>query len=224
MKGYVMNKQQSFQHLINHSENTKEKLFYSSVYLFSEKGYANVGIREISRSVGIKPSSFYNHFPSKEALFREILETFRHMMGKVVFTDEEIERIADEGDIGGFFIQNMERFRSVTGNPLFHTLLQIINMESYTNQAAFELSAQNLYYLRKDYTEKVLKKMLEKGHIKPCDPATITSEYYYTLKGLLDEYLLREVWDKDTSEIMLKIKAHIQFFTTLLKTERGDES
>ena len=219
-----MNKKQTFQQLIKNSENTKEKLFYSSVYLFSEKGYANVGIREISRSVGIKPSSFYNHFPSKEALFREILETFRQMMTKVVFTDEEIERIADEGDIGAFFIKNMERFRSVTGNPLFHTLLQIINMESYTNQDAFDLAAQNLYYLRKDYTEIAIKKMMEKGHIKPCDPSIITSEYYYTLKGLLDEYLLREVWDQGTSDIMLKIKQHIRFFTSLLKIETGDDS
>jgi len=219
-----MDKKQVFQQIIKKAVNTKEKLFYSSVYLFSTKGYANVGIREISRSVGIKPSSFYNHYPSKEALFKEILESFRQMMKKVVFSDEEIERIADEGDIGVFFIQNMERFSSVTGNPLFQTLLQIIQMESFTNHVAFELAAQNLYYLRKDYTEKVLKKMIEKGHIKPCNPAIITSEYYYTLKGLLDEYLLCEVWDKDTSDIMLKIKQHIQFFTSLLKQERGDDS
>ena len=219
-----MDKKQTFRQFINVSENTKEKLFYSSVYLFSTKGYANVGIREISHSVSIKPSSFYNHYPSKEALFKEILVSFRLMMKKVVFTKEEIEQIADEGDISAFFMKNMERFRSVTGNPLFHTLLQIINMESYTNPEAYELAAQNLYYLRKDYTEKVLKKMMEKGHIKPCDPAIITSEYYYTLKGLLDEYLLREVWDKDTSDIMLKIKQHIEFFTSLLKPERGDDS
>jgi len=55
------------------STNTKERLLYRGIKLFSAKGYSNIGIRQLCTSVGIKESSFSNHFKSKESLFREIM-------------------------------------------------------------------------------------------------------------------------------------------------------
>ena len=37
--------------------NTKEKIFYVSLDLFSQKGYDSVSLREIADEVGIKKSS-----------------------------------------------------------------------------------------------------------------------------------------------------------------------
>lgn len=41
---------------------------------FLEKGYDAVTVRDIVRVSGLAPGTFYNYFPDKEALFREILE------------------------------------------------------------------------------------------------------------------------------------------------------
>ena len=54
--------------------NNKEKIFNVSVDLFSEHGYDGVSIRQIAREVGIKESSIYNHYPSKEAILDSILK------------------------------------------------------------------------------------------------------------------------------------------------------
>ncbi|WP_366924577.1 TetR/AcrR family transcriptional regulator [Metallumcola ferriviriculae] len=212
-----MNKKEVFQKMINDAATTKERIFYSAVYLFSTKGFANVGIRELCRSVDIKESALYNHYKSKEDLFLSILEVFKEASSKVVFSDEEIESAVQSGDIALFFKENMKKFSYSTNNPLYHTILQIILMESYTNAHAHDLARSHLYYLRRDYTEKVLRGMMDNGDIKECDVEVVTAEYYYGLKGLLDEYLLREVWNEDTDVIMKRIEKHIAFFVEILK-------
>ena len=212
-----MDKEAFFLKRIQEATSTKEKLFISAVYLFAKKGYANVGIREICSSLNIKGSAFYNHYRSKKDLFKEILDCFSAMMNKMTFSDEEIDEMATRGDIRYFLEENMRKFSQITNNTLFYTILQIILMESYTNEQAYALGKNNLYYWRRGYTEKVLAKMIENGSIKEFDVKMITAEYYYALKGLLDEYLLHEVWNEDKSAIMEKITQHIDFFVNILK-------
>ena len=54
--------------------NTKEKIFEAALDLFSKKGYDSVSLREIADNVGIKKSSIYSHYPSKEAILMDIFE------------------------------------------------------------------------------------------------------------------------------------------------------
>ena len=56
--------------------NTKEKIFDVSLDLFSKKGYDSVSLREIADGVGIKKSSIYSHYSSKEAILMDILDYF----------------------------------------------------------------------------------------------------------------------------------------------------
>ncbi|MDR2349381.1 MAG: TetR/AcrR family transcriptional regulator; helix-turn-helix transcriptional regulator [Deltaproteobacteria bacterium] len=44
-----------------------------STLLFAKRGYEAVSIRDIASSIKMKPSSLYNHFPGKEALFEAVL-------------------------------------------------------------------------------------------------------------------------------------------------------
>jgi len=178
-----------------------------------------VGIRELCTFVGIKPSSFYNHFPSKEKLFDAILDHFSHQMASVVFTPEEREEMVASGDVGFFLQRNMQKFAEISANPVFFAILQIVQMECFTHERAFILARRHVYWTRKEYTEEVLARLMQRGAIKECDVAQVTAEYYYALKGLLDEFLLLVVWDQDTSGVMQKIQQHIAFFVQLLKKE-----
>ncbi|MDR1111041.1 MAG: TetR/AcrR family transcriptional regulator; helix-turn-helix transcriptional regulator [Deltaproteobacteria bacterium] len=45
-----------------------------STVLFAKKGFDAVSIRDIAAVIGIKPSSLYNHFESKEALFDAVIK------------------------------------------------------------------------------------------------------------------------------------------------------
>ena len=60
----------------NPEKTTKEKIFDVSLDLFSQKGFDAVSVREIAREVGIRESSIYNHYKSKEAILDAIMEYF----------------------------------------------------------------------------------------------------------------------------------------------------
>ena len=62
--------------------NNKEKIFEKSIDLFSEHGYDGVSIRKIASAVGIKESSIYNHYKSKESILDAILEYYITEMTK----------------------------------------------------------------------------------------------------------------------------------------------
>jgi AcrR family transcriptional regulator len=51
---------------------TKWRVFTTAINLFAEKGYANIGIRDIADTVGIKSASIYNHFENKDAILERI--------------------------------------------------------------------------------------------------------------------------------------------------------
>ena len=60
-------------------KNTKEKIFDVSIDLFSQNGYDGVSIRQIAqiaKEVGIKESSIYNHYQSKESILESILSYY----------------------------------------------------------------------------------------------------------------------------------------------------
>ncbi len=55
---------------------TREKILEVSLELFSQRGYSAVSIRDICKCVGIKESSVYYHFESKQNIFDELLNQF----------------------------------------------------------------------------------------------------------------------------------------------------
>lgn len=212
-----MNKEEEFKRMMKDAVSTKQRLFYSAVYLFSTKGFSNVGIRELCYSVNIKESAFYNHYRSKDELFSELIKHFIEMSSKEIFTEQQTDEIVDNGDIELYLTESMKAYSQVSDNPLYYTLLQIILMESYTNHSAYELVSNNAYY---SITETVLERMMENGLIKNLDAKAFTSSYYYGLKGIMQEYLLREVWNEDTAEMQQKMKDHINLLLQIIKTER----
>ena len=52
---------------------TKQRILIEALILFSEKGYGPVTVAQIANAVGIKASSLYNHYVSKQNIFDAIL-------------------------------------------------------------------------------------------------------------------------------------------------------
>lgn len=52
---------------------TKERILLIATIAFAKNGYSSVSMRDIARIMGIQPSSLYNHFDGKEALWKAVL-------------------------------------------------------------------------------------------------------------------------------------------------------
>ncbi len=51
-----------------------EQARYKALELFAERGFAQVGMRELAAHLGIRAGSLYHHFQSKESLLFELIE------------------------------------------------------------------------------------------------------------------------------------------------------
>ena len=55
----------------------RERIVEAALDLFSRHGYAGASMRQIAAAVGIRASSLYNHFDSKAAIYRALIEAIR---------------------------------------------------------------------------------------------------------------------------------------------------
>lgn len=53
---------------------TREAILDAAERLFSARGVDGVAVRDLAREMGLTPSSLYNHFPGKRALYDAVLE------------------------------------------------------------------------------------------------------------------------------------------------------
>ncbi|MDF3931270.1 TetR/AcrR family transcriptional regulator [Pseudomonas citronellolis] len=58
----------------SHKEETRQRLLESSGAIAKREGFASVGVDALMKAVGLSGGAFYNHFPSKDALFAAIVE------------------------------------------------------------------------------------------------------------------------------------------------------
>lgn len=87
--------------------NTKEKIFDVSLDLFSKKGYDSVSLREIADEVGIRKSSIYSHYSSKEAILMDIFNYLRNLFEYDELLNNNDLLLSKDNDI---LIENPELF------------------------------------------------------------------------------------------------------------------
>ncbi|MFM5981780.1 MAG: TetR/AcrR family transcriptional regulator [Sphaerospermopsis kisseleviana] len=59
--------------IVDHEQYRKE-LLGKCFNLFAEKGYGTITMRQIAQSLGVSTGTLYHYFPSKQALFEQLVE------------------------------------------------------------------------------------------------------------------------------------------------------
>ena len=205
--------------------NTKEKIFDVALDLFSKKGYDSVSLREIAEEVGIKKSSIYSHYPSKEAILISIFEYFTDLFEYDELLNSKELVLATDNDI---LTQNPEMFYHIGSEAI---------KEMFSNER--NLKIWKLIFIQMHYNEKIrvffqneilLKPLLfweefftilqEKEIIrKDCNPKLLAKEYYsYPIYLLLEICAKYDDIPQDSLDDFFKeTEEHVKFLLDSVK-------
>jgi len=199
------------------TKNTKDKIFETALDLFSQKGYSAVSIREITRTVGIKESSLYNHFKNKEQILESILTHFRTDFSKTMPPLEALDEILNNSTTDAFFKAGHRNFKTYMENVHAQKMWRVLQVEQFREPMARDIILNDFFQSTIDFLEIVFKKLIEMKRIKPVDPRLLAVEYQYPAFSLLAEYNILKFDGKDTTEVERRLDEHIVFFLEMVK-------
>jgi len=90
-------------------EQYRKELLLKSAELFAEKGYADMTTRELAQGLGVSTGTLYHYFPSKAALFEQLVEEMCRQ--DVLLAKVEIDQgktLTEKLKILGQFMTNRE--------------------------------------------------------------------------------------------------------------------
>lgn len=183
---------------------TKEKIFDVSIDLFSQYGYDGVSIRRIAGEVGIKESSIYNHYKSKETIMDEILDYYIHEMTK----DEiPIKQASENLDVGleYFYKMGLDLYLTKLSKSKMMKITRIILIESYHNEKIKNFVKSAIIEQAVNGWMELFDLMKEKNLIyHDCDSQQLArSFYYYGLFLLIEHFIIN--YPEDDGEFLTKL-------------------
>jgi len=197
---------------------TKEKILHAAIDLFSRNGFTGVSIREITKAVGIKESSLYNHFANKDEILETILDLFRAEFNNTLVPPEILDQILDQTDVGSFLIRGFEKYKEHIRNPMIEQLWRILQIEQYRDPRARTLMLDFLIGHTMEFLTLVFTKFIEKGKVRPdWDPELLAIEYQYPMFTMVSEFNMLKFDNRDTTAIEQRMAQHIQFFVKIVQ-------
>lgn len=162
---------------LSYDNETRNKILDTATEFFALKGVDAVSLRDIAKTVGIKMSSIYYYFESKEALIEDVLSRFEEgyihyeqWQMDVNLKAESLEELMDN-----MFNEEFLEMR----NPKTCFGMSVATREQHNNESArrrvFELFFKNSIIS----LQAVFDRLIEKGIIPSSDTKTIATLFIF---------------------------------------------
>ncbi|CDQ40512.1 MULTISPECIES: TetR/AcrR family transcriptional regulator [Virgibacillus] len=167
---------------------TKEKLLLESMELFAAYGYEGTSMAKIAEKVGLKKSSLYAHYTSKETLFLDVTEKitneYVHLIAQSIDNNEQ----SSEKRLYQSFMIHVKDLVSDDASIQFYN-----RFVQYPPQ---NLEKELFAYLERSEEEalRILVKEIENGQTvgeisKDLEAKQIAHTYFCLLEGLSNEII-----------------------------------
>lgn len=194
-------------------ENTKERILEKALEMFGSRGYDAVSIRNLTKEVGIRESSFYNHYKSKEALLGEIFMIMDIELGKNKMNAVQIDRLTDELDLDNYLKMGIDRFMEKWNKPFASKVWAVISMEQYKNPRAALLilneTERSLNMLSTAFLFMQQKKKMKEG-----DPMLYAHLYGFSQRAIHLDYSIRTFLNDHPEKSLQKMYETAELFAS----------
>lgn len=189
--------------------NTEEKILHEALDLFSNKGFKASSMREIAQNVGIKASSIYNHFKSKEEILLKLINYYNISHDTITsFNKQDIlEKPIEVLKIIAYSIAFIDR------SEFELKIKRLLFIEQLRVDIARELLLKKYDLMKYKILPKIFDTLKKEGKIKDYDISIIINQFMGPFFMNRIELTLLDLKNTDKD----KIDKHVEFFWNLIK-------
>ncbi|MDO5291577.1 MAG: TetR/AcrR family transcriptional regulator [bacterium] len=191
---------------------TKERIAYEALTLFAKKGYKGTSVKNIADAVGIKDSSLYKHFSSKQDILDSVMETINHRIQEMTKEmglpgGEDFEQAVhfysklDQEGLVGF---SRKIFLFYLKDDLLSKFWRMGNIEQYQNQQVYALFRRFFFEDSITYQTALFSEMSHQGVLIEADPKVMAVSFFTPIFFLLSKYSGMEGQEEEALEILTK--------------------
>ena len=138
--------------MLSDNRSVRDKILAAAVRLFAEYGYHAATMRDIAQIAGIQAASIYYHYPSKQTLLVEIMETHMRKL------NANLERIVSKPH------EVQQRlYEAISNHILLHTTYKSEFFIIDTEIRALEGDNRGKILAMRDYYEDLIQGLLHEG-------------------------------------------------------------
>lgn len=190
---------------------TKQQIIETALELFSQRGYDGVSIRAIARAVGIRESSIYNHFESKQAIFDGIVD-FCVQQSEIYFRQSALP-FSEGDDVAIYEGISLERlqdliertFRFFFDDPWNARFRRLLLLSQYADSRCRDIYRQLYRDKCVQIQAYIFSALMDAGELRREDPMTVAAEFHGPL------FMLIHTCDS-FEEAKPFIRAHVEQF------------
>lgn len=175
---------------------TKERISYEALTLFSEKGYKGTSVKNIADAVGIKDSSLYKHYKSKQEILDTImLEIEKHIeemsaefglpTGKDLKKTVAFYATLDQNSWVEFI---KKIFLFYLKDDLLSKFWRMGSMEQFQNDQVYALFRKFFFEDSIQYQSALFAEMIRQNIFIDVDSEVMAMSFYAPIFFLLSKY------------------------------------
>lgn len=201
---------------MNKPRNTKERIVQEALTLFSTRGYEAVSMREIGGAVGIKESSLYKHYSSKQ----EILDVIIQMAREEIVHKYDIFHVPDiskEAALEQYLEMDLEELESLcTGmflglieDEMVLKFWQLLTIEQYRNEELQKTLVEIFIDRPMRYQETIFQFLIDRKVLKGESAKMMALEFFAPF------FMLRYKLPGEKELLVQTLKEHMMSFIKL---------
>ena len=201
--------------------NTKERIVDEALTLFSVQGFKGTTVKNIADAVGIKDSSIYKHFKSKQEILDAIVDQMKGRMEELSGTLGIPQDIDEDSVMTAYKDLSLQELQEISRKAFLFYLKdefmsrfwRLSQMEQYQNREIYNIYRSIFFEQSIKYQTELFAEMIRQGAFREADPEVVAVNFYAPIYFLLSKY--QE--ESDVEEALRMLDKQIEEFYHIYK-------